>query len=256
MRFDFVRRQPVLKRSPLTLVICQVRFPRQMGISESDVKPIQREVAERYPLVQVGRSANLILGPAGVAPMNEPEPIFHFRSEDEAWTLTVTPDSASLETNDYHDFHDFLCRWIETVGVVLKVLDVRRQDRIGLRYVNEQPCPLRPDLAQLAEIVRSELIGVVGRHDQTRRLLQSMQELRFEQAQGVCTLRHGLVPRSETEGSYVLDFDAYDETAQSFDPDAQARLLAAFNHRIFDLFRWSVPEARFTSFEPEEVPDA
>ena len=57
MRFDFVRRQPVLKSSPLTLVICQVRFPRQMGMSESDVKPIQREVAERYPLVQVGRSA-------------------------------------------------------------------------------------------------------------------------------------------------------------------------------------------------------
>lgn len=256
MRIDFVKHQPVLKNPPLTLVICQVRFPRQVGMSDSDVRPVQRAVAERYPAVQVGRSTTLQLGAAGVAPLNDSEPIFHFRSEDGAWTLTVTPESASLETSAYLRFSDFLERWIETAGVVLDLLDVRRQDRIGLRYVNELPCPLRPDPTQLAELVRPELVGVVGKQEQTMVLLQSMQELRFAQPQGVCTLRHGLVPRSETDGSYVLDFDSYDDTPQPFDIEAQARLLADFNHRTYSLFRWSVPEDRFMTFEPGEVPDA
>jgi hypothetical protein len=220
VNFDFVKQQPVLKNAPLTLVICQVRFPRQVGLGEGDVRPIQSAIADRYPVVQVGRSANLVLGPAGVAPVSEAEPIFHFCSEDEAWTLTLTPSSASLETNAYLDFSDFLSRWVETVGVVLDVLRVRRQDRIGLRYVNELPCPLRPSPEQLAELV------------------------------------HGLVARSETDGRYVLDFDSYDDTAQPLNVEMQQRLLADFNHRTYSLFRWSVPTDRFMTFEPEEVQDA
>lgn len=256
MNFDFVKHQPVLKRSPLTLVICQMRFPRQVGLSESDMRPIQRALAADYPAVQVGQSASFVLGPSGVAPASGSEPIFHFRSEDEAWTLTITSSSASLETSAYHDFSDFLRRWIETAGVVLDALQVRRQDRIGLRYVNELPCPLRPGRAQLAELVRSELLGVVGEHELTATLVESMQELRFARPQGGCTLRHGLVARSDTQGSYVLDFDSYDDTAQAFDFDAQKRLLADFNHQTYSLFSWSIPRERFMTFEPEEVPNA
>lgn len=252
---DFVRRHPVLEKSPLTLVICQMRFPRQMGLSESDVRPLQRAVADRYPVAQTGRAANLMLGPQGVSEASAPEPIFQFRSDDQAWTLTVAPDSVSLETTAYDDFSDFLDRWVEITTAVQSALDLTRQNRIGLRYVDELECPVRPTPEDLSRLLREELVGVVGKHPRTSALLGSMQELRFGLQRGANTLRHGLVARPDGRVAYVLDFDFYDDTPQPLDLDRQQRLLADFNDGAFELFRWSVNDAYFATFDPREQDD-
>ncbi len=256
MDFEFVKRQPVLEDPPLKLVICQMRFSRLIGFSESDVRPIQQAVASTYPLAEVGRSANLVLGPAGISQTSEPEPLFQFRSDDGAWTLTITPESTSLETTAYHDFLDFLGRWVECAEIVLKTLDVTRQNRVGLRYVNELTCPPRPDAKALLQILREDAIGIVGRHPRASSLLQSMHEMRFAQDRGVCTVRHGLMPQTDDQSSYILDFDFYDDNPRVVDLDGQQRLLADFNHGAFELFRWIIQEDYFATFKPQEVPDA
>ena len=249
--FEFVKQQPVLERSPLTLVICQLRFPRLIGLGESDLRPIQRGLARDYPVVDIGRVAEFGVGPQGISPTGDVEPLFHFRDETRGWTVTVTPTSLSLETTAYGDFTDFVGRWHAMAVLVTENLGVERQDRIGLRYVDELDCPPDPAPEDVARVVRAELVGVIGAHPRTSQLISSMQELRFTQDRGVCTLRHGLV-RREGGAAYVLDYDFYDDHPQALDLDGQVRLLADFNHGAYELFVWSVPPEHFATFKPRE----
>jgi uncharacterized protein (TIGR04255 family) len=156
-----------------------------------------------------------------------------------------------LETQAYTDFTDFATRWDAVLKVVTDELGVTRQDRIGLRYVNEFPCDPNPTPEAIRSIVREELAGAVGAHERTQRLISSMQESRFAQETGVCTLRHGLISRDDL-AAYVLDLDFYDDAPVDFNPDAQIRELAAFNHGAFEVFRWAIPPELFESFDPQE----
>jgi uncharacterized protein (TIGR04255 family) len=249
--FEFVKQQPVLENSPLKLVICQLRFPRLIGLGESDLRPVQRGLARGYPVVEVGRMAEFGVGPQGIGPTGEVEQLFHFRDETRAWTVTVTPASMSLETTAYADFTDFVSRWHAIAVLVTENLGIERQDRIGLRYVDELDCPPDPTPEDIARVVRPEFVGAIGAHPRTRRLVSSMQELRFAQDRGVCTLRHGLV-RRDGDATYVLDYDFYDDQPQALDLDGQVRLLADFNHGAYELFAWSVQPELFATFKPKE----
>jgi uncharacterized protein (TIGR04255 family) len=249
--FDFVKQQPVLENPPLKLVICQLRFPRVIGLGESDLRPIQRGLARDYPMAEVARAAEFGIGPQGIGPTGDVEPVFHFRDETRAWAVAVSPASLSLETTAYVDFTDFITRWNAIAELVTGSLGIERQDRIGLRYVDELECPPDPKPEDIARVVRAELVGVVGAHPRAARLVSSMSEQRFAQDHGVCTLRHGLV-RREAEAAYVLDYDFYDDDAKPLELDNQVRLLADFNHGAYELFAWSVTPDHFATFNPQE----
>jgi uncharacterized protein (TIGR04255 family) len=249
--FDFVKRQPVLARSPLKIVICQMRYPRQIGVGEADLRPVQRALATAYPTARLGRTAELVVTPAGVTPAGEPDPVFQFVSADEGWTVMVGPDSISLETTAYVDFADFRTRWYVIVSAVTEAFDLARQERIGLRYLNEIACQTPLVAEELRRVVRPELVGPLGAMPRTEKLIGSSNELRFSQDRGVCTMRHGLVQR--TDGSvYVLDMDFYDDVGADLDVEQQMRLLADFAHGAFEVFRWAIDPAHFATFEPKE----
>ena len=110
--------------------------------------------------------------------------------------------------------------------------------------VNPQPQNFKDTLNEAA-------VGMVGQHATTQNLVSSMQELRFAQDQGTCTVRHGLIPRQD-DAVYVLDLDLYDDAGVEFDVDLQARLLASFNHRAFELFQWFWTPEQFTKFKPKD----
>lgn len=256
MDLDFVKRQPVLAKSPLKIVICQMRYPRQIGLTEADVRPVQRALAERYPTARVGRTAELIITPAGVSPAGELDPVFQFVSADEGWTVTLGPDSMSLETTAYVDFSDFLKRWYAILSAVTEALDLTRQERVGLRYLNEMPCPTPLAAEDLSRIVRPELVGPLGAMRRTTKLVGSSNEQRFAQERGVCTMRHGLVGQPDGSSVYLLDVDFYDELGVELDVEHQMRLLADFAHGAFELFSWSIDPDFFATFEPQEPIDA
>jgi uncharacterized protein (TIGR04255 family) len=248
----------VLGNPPLKLVICQMRYPRQLGLSEAGVRPVQQALAQRYPESSVGHAVSFTLAPGGVSTQDEAETVFQFKSSDAGWTVTVTADSTSLETTAYVDFSDFLGRWMDIAAIVCENLGLAHQSRIGLRYVNELPCPSEPQPHEIARLLRPELVSAVGAHERTSRLLSSMQEMRFAQHEnGFCALRHGLTPRPGGDGAmYVLDIDFYDDRSAPLALDQQARLLAEFNHGAFELLTWAITPEHFATFDPRQPADA
>lgn len=249
--FDFVQEQPRLVNTPLKTVLCQARFPAQIGFGETQLRPVQRRLADNYPRAEIAQLNELRLDAVGVTPMNM-EQVFHFRDAAGAWTVTITRSFVSLETTAYENFPDFIRRWHFLMSVVADELDLDRQERIGLRYVNQVPLVGEPTAAALSSLLKPEIVGMVGAHPSTERLLSSMQELRFARDRGACTVRHGLIPRDDAASDYVVDLDLYDDQPGELDVDAQARLLAEFNHQAFDLFRWFWQPEQWEAFSPEE----
>jgi uncharacterized protein (TIGR04255 family) len=249
-----VEEQPVLDKSPLTEVICQVRFQEILGLSQAEVRPIQKAFADEYPLVEREEGQELSLSPFGLQPTGRTKTTFRFRDVEKAWTVTLGPEMMSLDTTAYLNFKDFASRWIRIIEKVVAELEIPTQDRLGLRYVNQLACPAEPSPENLRQLVRPELVGIVGAEARTSRLLSSLQEARFLQDDGTCTLRHGLVEEDEGK-TYVLDFDYYDEERKPMDLEAQLRSLVAFNHGVYELFSSAVTEETLKSFEPKERSD-
>lgn len=251
---ELVVQQPILRNAPLSAVIAQVRFQEVLGLSPEDVRPLQKVLADEYPLVDREEEMEMQLGPEGLAPTGNQRRKFRFRDSDQHWSVTLTPTSLSVETSAYTDFKDFGRRWMRIAEPVVQVLEIPVQERLGLRYVNHLAAPDEPTADALRQLVRPDLVALVGAHARTRSLRQSLQEARFAQDDGVITLRHGLVRSDESGGEdiYMLDLDYYVEERRSMDPTNQLESLIAFNHGIYELFRWSVTDSTFATFDPEE----
>ena len=145
---DFIKAQPRLESSPLKTVICQVRYPTQLGFSDSRLRPVQRALAASYPRVEVAQLNEVRVDASGITPLAT-EDVFHLRDDSSTWTIAISRTFLSLETSSYADFPDFLRRWHVIVSVVADELDLERQERIGLRYVNEVPIARQPTASEL-----------------------------------------------------------------------------------------------------------
>lgn len=257
MELDFgLPRQPLLKRAPLALAVCQLRFPLVLGFSDDLVRPLQVALAAEFPDVEVQDLQQVQFGPEGITVTGQHQRLYRFRTHEKDWVVSVGATALSLETTSYRGFYDFIGRWGRIAEAAIAALDLRHQERLGLRYVNELPAPAGATREDLLELVREELLGPVGAHERTQRLLKAWQELRFQQDDGACTMQHGYDQRAENGWSYVLDFDYYDEQAKAIELESQMRALAQYNHRTYELFQWAVNEQLFTSFEPQPRVDS
>lgn len=255
--FDFgLPRQPLLKRAPLVLTVCQLRFPLVLGFSDSLVRPLQTALADDFPDVEVEDLQQVQFGPEGITITGQQQRLYRFRTHEKDWVVSVGANALSLETTAYNGFQDFIGRWGRVAGAAIEALDIRHQERLGLRYVNELAAPAGATRKDLEALVRDDLLGPVGLHDRTQELIKAWQELRFTQDDGACTIQHGYDRRTASDWAYVLDFDYYDDTGKSIELESQMQSLAQFNHRTYELFQWAVDEQRFESFEPEPRADA
>lgn len=251
---SYVVEQPVLRRAPLKFVVCQLRFPEILGLSGADVRPLRSGIAEAFPDVEEDEAEAMAPTVEGLRPTGKKRPAYRFSSDDGSSAVVLTPTWLALETSAYEHFRAFAELWRRVTALAVDALDITTQERLGLRYVNELSCPAEPSRADLLELVREELVGIVGAgQPQTARLLRSLQEARFAQDDGVLALRHGFVDGGEDGArAYVLDFDYYSDDDRPLDLDAQLRQLAGFNHSIYEVFAWSIPPETFKSFEPRE----
>lgn len=252
MELDFgLPRQPLLKRAPLVLAVCQLRFPLVLGFSDDVVRPLQVGLAGSFPDVEVEELQQVQFGADGITLTGQHQRLYRFRTHAKDWTVSVGPSALALETTAYRGFDDFIARWERVAQAAVETLDIQHQDRLGLRYVNELAAPRHARRDDLLALVTPELVGPVGAHERTQQLLKAWQELRFEQDDGVCTMQHGYAQRPDDGWAYVLDFDNYDETGRDIELETQMRTLAQYNHRTFELFQWAVNPQQFAAFEPE-----
>jgi uncharacterized protein (TIGR04255 family) len=246
--------EPVLRNSPLSTVVCEVRF--------DSPSPDAGEVVELAAKLQaIGLTE--YAAEEGLQVAVQPGELRHstvrrhrFFAPQGVESLTLDVNTVAYGTAGYAGVDAFLSRWEPVAHALVETLDLRARTRIGLRYVNELPLA-DAERETVERAVNRDLLPPWGAHEHLNELSVALQELRFVQSEGELAFRHGLQRRDGVAAPvYLLDFDHYEQRLRSFDVASEAQRLRDFNATVYDVFRWSVTDEQYQAFEPEERPDA
>lgn len=254
MALHFPRQSEVrLQKSPLTEVICQVRFPPILRIANEDPADFQELVRPQFPrfereegyLLQLQFSGASIAGPPAAQNASR---LYRFRSTDEQTVITLSTDFYALSTTAYTVWEDFSRSLRLAQDAMRRVYQPEFSSRIGLRYVDEL-IPSHLGLSTLDDVIsliRPELTSMV-KTDAWEMPAELLCQLLLEDGDGKLGLRFGTKVSSE-DSVFVLDFDYYDEIERPFG-DIEQRC-NKFHEIIYDAFRWCINDESLDVFHP------
>lgn len=215
-----------LERSPLSLVVCQVRHEHTLAASDPKRAVAIHEVIKAdYPSLdeQSSQEMNISAGALGVQTLpGQVSRGWRMRSQDQALTAVVMPEFFSLETTRYGDWKEFRGRLETLTTAVAQSIGPSLEQRIGLRFIDRITHPDVTGAKDWERWIHPSFLGpiaheVLGRSvDTTQQIVQ----LDAEDGRSVI-LRHGCSrdPGPAGEWVYMLDNDCFIQRGQSFDVD-------------------------------------
>jgi uncharacterized protein (TIGR04255 family) len=243
--------QTRLPRSPLDLVVCQLRFETQPGVGEPAIAlAIQAALGdeERYPrLDQVQAQAlNVVVGPGVPAAMAQTPggTGWRLQSADGQWIVSVMPDHVALETTRYETWDEFRERMLELLAATADHIGPGLEQRLGLRYIDRvreveahRPAEWEPYLVpELLGLVRHEALGGI--------VTAARQQLLLDLGEGfACAFSHGFLADEGGRLDYLLDYDLSREGGRPFAPDGIRDALDTLHSDALKLFQASVEPA-------------
>jgi uncharacterized protein (TIGR04255 family) len=242
-----------LARSPLELVVCQIRHERRLVVGEAatalQVHETLGGAAGPYSSIDEvsGADVSVLMGVGMAAPNVRETKTSGWRlsSSDGAWVVTLMPDNFSLETSAYTTWtDDFAPRLNALINAVSEHVAPTLEQRIGLRYVDRIIELGLTELAAWQRYLRPELLGLVI-HPELGPGVRSYQEQALIQLADDITagLRHGpVIEPGRDVIDYQLDYDIFRQGGRAFDADGIRAAAAQFNIYALQLFQATVSE--------------
>ena len=162
------------KRNPLITVVCQVRFPPILTISEAVPAAFQEELGRnQYPkfdsLTKQHFQFNFEQDQSGTFSIpaidqTDSSKIYRFASEDATWMVDLTNTSLAVTTSCYSSWEEFGGRFGEIITKFQQIYSPVFFERVGLRYINAiQRTKLGLSLdTQWAELIRPFALGFLS----------------------------------------------------------------------------------------------
>lgn len=244
MTLDPIRPRTVgtLAVSPLRLALLQVRTTPVLALERPEaVEQVVGALGGGWTLTdrQANREVAVQVGPEGVRQQaGSPETVWVLSSESGNTRAALSASSVAVETESYERWDVFGQAIGEVLNAVSATLAPKRCVRLGMRYINELDVSRADaDPHRLAEQVNPALVAPAIALD--RPVASSFTELRTVEDDGaVFALRHGLV----NTNTYLLDFDAYREGPEDFDPAELTNRAEGFHGRIESVFAWALTD--------------
>ncbi len=228
----------VLPRSPLELVVCQVRH---------EERPVDPDVALAIqdalggPEGEFGRieqvemhTAVLAVGGGPVPSTSEVAHGWHLKTSDGGWTVAVLPGHVSLETTKYTTWSDFHPRLAAVITAVQAAAPPTMEQRLGLRYVDRVKGLQVMAPADWGRWIHPAILGPTLHAVLGDAVLATRQQVDLDLGNGrVCVLRHGTVNDPDDQLVYLLDFDVYRQQARRFSAEEVLATAEDF-HRTAD----------------------
>lgn len=215
-----------LPRSPLTLVVCQVRHESILAVADPRRGlSVQAALGGKYPQIEQRRGFTAALtvvgGGAPQVSHDKSETGWQMKSDEGSWTVTLMPDFFSLETSSYEGWSDFRARLAELVAAVVEAYEPALEARVGLRYVDEITDPVVKSPTGWAGWIRDELLGPLAHRGFAAAVRVAQQHVEFDAGGGYrVVLRHGTARiEGEQQWAYVLDHDCFRQTARALTTD-------------------------------------
>lgn len=258
---DFFPASPrvIYRKSPLTQVICQLRYPSVLKIESGTPAEFQDRIRNAFPFFERANVANIGVGqqlPAELAQVFAQHVMtnYVFRSEDKTAEIHLSPDAISLTSRAYRRWEEFK----ELLGLPLNsLIDIYKPSffsRIGLRYVNAiDREPLQLKLRPWSSLLRAEVLGELSiseleaNVEEARRVLR----VRGKDPNSSFLLQHWLNLMPNSQHSYVIDFDFYNDGKTECQNAGST--LDALNSRAGKAFRWCITDELHEALDPERL---
>jgi uncharacterized protein (TIGR04255 family) len=242
----------VLQRSPLSSVICQIRYDKTDAASSPRVAQQFYEAlsdgGSRFSrLDQILESTfGLAMGP-GAAPALAQQPGssgWRLISPDGARTISLLPTHVAVEATAYEGWdNDFAPLLYETLAAVAKHVQPVFEQRVGLRYVNQITSPEVAEPQQWHGLVDAAFLPIATHTELGPLTTFLRQSAILELEEGVrCTINSGFAPDPDRDEllTFLLDFDIAREGTREFITSEIEAAVSQFNSYALRLFQLAV----------------
>ncbi len=158
--------------SPLTEVICQLRFPQILSITAhapADFQETVRGDFPRYSVADERPAPKLVTPPGGGEPRVEQQPTIKnhaFVSADGLWKLNLTQSFIAISTHAYTTWEDFAARLDKPLASFIECYRPAFFERVGLRYVNAfHRSAVGLDGTPWRELINTPFLGILSAGD-------------------------------------------------------------------------------------------
>lgn len=237
-------------RSPLRLVVGQVRFPLLFRFNEKPfLAPFQEAIQPEYPRAAPEQQIALKVTPKGVEQGGET--LWRFSDRTGRWSVVLGEGALTLETREYTAIDDFTRRFEALLTAAVNHLGIGDRVRLGFRFVNEFRETGANKLSDWALLLNPAFVGFAGADLLEGAVEQAFSEIQSKRADGTVVLRHGLLTGTAVEPLpteppmvrgrfYLLDIDYFDEREGPLEVTSATAQLRTYNEKIYQLFRWSL----------------
>jgi uncharacterized protein (TIGR04255 family) len=243
------------EHSPLTQVICQVRFPTLLRIESDAPAAFQERVRSKLPIFErqaaIQPGVQLPFDLSRLIGAGAPAPAYVFRSESGADAVALTPDALTLTTTAYTRWESFRDLFNDALKALVAIYAPSFFSRVGLRYQNVVNRTLI-DLAQIpwTQLIRGELLGEFADEAWMSSAADVRRVATLKTSSGSLLFQHGLA-QSGNPDAYVIDIDLFTESkTETVDAEEFLDKLHSFASRAF---RWSITDRLHHSLGPRSL---
>ena len=244
-----------LLHPPLAEVAFEVSFPRQF-IVENRIAEFQQALLTSYP---VSSDEFIIRMPPAVAFGKPARPggthftpvrTFVFKNPPETRTVKVSAVNVNFVVTDYKDFSDYQAALLNILQPALRIFEIRRTERIGLRYINRIAIPRERGVLAFQDYVHSPIDLRLFSQELSGFLVEI--HLGAEEGRRL-TMRGGLLPPEDDKIiNYLLDLDCYTTGPFAIDEKSISAILADYHDAIEGEFRRLITEKHWRYMESGE----
>jgi uncharacterized protein (TIGR04255 family) len=215
-----------LARSPLSLVVCQVRHENNPAAYDAKRAVSIRDALEAtLPVLeeQANQELNIAAGQVGIQALpGEISRGWRMSSEDRTWTAVMMPSFFSLETRNYKDWEDFRARLESFVRAVAEYTQPSMQQRVGLRFIDRMSHPDVNKPQDWKRWIDSSFLGPIAHKAFGPAVEATQQILQLNAGKGRSIIvRHGCFQDQESDGQWIysVDHDCFVQPSKAFHVD-------------------------------------
>lgn len=249
----------IYNKPGLEEVICQLKFPKILRISNERPVQFQEGIRQIFPIFE----ENLPVPPNFPPAMLKMLPdqvlssgtVFDFVSADQSWKVSLANDFLSLSTTAYTRWEVFLEKFSEPLKVLLQVYQPSFFQRVGLRYRN---VIIRSQLnlngVPWSQLLKPFIANELGNDEIATDVTESRRNfvLRLDQNGNFVSVHHFLArPQDSDEQCFVIDSDFFFN--DTLEPYNGVSKLNQLNRYAGNLFRWCITDKLYDAMEPVSV---
>jgi len=251
----------IYENNPLTLVICQLRFPAILRIASDQPSDFQDRIRALYPIYRQKTIPSLppqVLEVIANLPFPPPPegPSHEFVSEDNSRQITLTRDFIAITDSNYQGWEHFL-QAIEMAKQALEdYYNPSFYTRLGLRYRDViDPLRIEPAPSSFASLLTPAIAGILASEQLAPHIKQTSSQALIElpdMPDAFLQLRAGLVDvDTDPHQAYEIDADFFISGRSS--SDDVLPILRRFNRAAGNFFRWAITSALHEALHPRPM---